>query len=275
MLAGPHHAGQGLASRIDPRLSPAAVRLRAVERACHDLRLCPTRRRGRQALGALCEARDRRTTRGPDPCWAERSNDNTRRAAIASWERIFEVDRASCCTLQATVERLYLADVVDTLPAPAPEDVPPEFRVNVSTYSVAGLDPPHSPTPLTSEPGDNPKNRRVGVLVGAGGRCVTEAALWAGQRPPCAVGEKRHALQVAQPTEPIDLGIHVADAERCSDAAEAQTAQGPLGHNPGHKSHRYATSRGGRSDTTKTTAAGQRTRSPWQERWTRIVAVAP
>lgn len=61
-------------------------------------------------------------------------SDETRREAIASWPRIFEIDQDSGGAVQATVEHLYLTDVIDILPAPAPEDVPPDYRVNVSTY---------------------------------------------------------------------------------------------------------------------------------------------
>jgi len=93
-------------------------------------------------LGAVDEVRWQRRVRrelglppdAPIPWGLNGVSDDARRAAIESWRRIFDVDPASGCAVQATVEHLYLDDVVDTLPAPALKEFPREYRVHVSTY---------------------------------------------------------------------------------------------------------------------------------------------
>lgn len=79
--------------------------------------------------------RELRTPRDvPTPHPFDAASDATLRRVIASWDRIFDVDMASGRTVQATVEQLFVADVVDVLPAPDLDDVPQLYRVNVSTY---------------------------------------------------------------------------------------------------------------------------------------------
>jgi hypothetical protein len=87
-------------------------------------------RRVRRELGIEASA--------PIPWGLGGASDETRRAAISSWDRIFDIDPSSGRSVQATIEHLLLADVVDALPAPANDDVPPEYRRNVSTYLRAG-----------------------------------------------------------------------------------------------------------------------------------------
>jgi hypothetical protein len=82
-------------------------------------------RRVNRELGARPDA--------PIPWGLDGVSDDTRRAAIASWPRIFDIGPSSTA-VQATVEHLYLDDVVEILRAPAPADVPAEYSVNVSTY---------------------------------------------------------------------------------------------------------------------------------------------
>lgn len=64
-------------------------------------------------------------------------SDETRLAAIASWTRIFDVDPTGGRTVQATVEQLFVDDVVDTLAGPAIDDVPAAYRHLWSTYVQA------------------------------------------------------------------------------------------------------------------------------------------
>lgn len=70
----------------------------------------------------------------PTPHPVNGASEATLRRVIASWDRIFDVDLGSGRTVQATVEQLFIDDVVDVIPAPDLNDVPAPYRVNVSTY---------------------------------------------------------------------------------------------------------------------------------------------
>lgn len=83
-------------------------------------------RRVRRELGLPATA--------PIPWGLAGVSDETRRAAIASWPRIFDVDPTGERTVQATVEHLYIDDVVDKLQGPAIDDVPQQYRHMFSTY---------------------------------------------------------------------------------------------------------------------------------------------
>jgi hypothetical protein len=67
---------------------------------------------------------------------ASGASEATLRAVSASWNRIFVIDLSSGRTLQATIEQLFLEDIVDVLAAPDPSNVPPAYRINVSRSSA-------------------------------------------------------------------------------------------------------------------------------------------